>query len=114
MYRKFGVAEDYWQATGSKVIDNGRADVTKNPDDLYVFRVASLRNVAMTAPYFHDGSVPTLSAAVKVMARVQLGATLGDAETNDIVAFLENLTGELPASFATAPTLPPASAAAAR
>jgi cytochrome c peroxidase len=114
MYRKFGVVEDYWKATGSKTIDTGRADVTKNPDDLYVFRVASLRNVAMTAPYFHDGSVPTLPAAVKVMARVQLGATLGDAETNDIVAFLESLTGELPASFATAPILPPGSVAPAR
>ena len=78
-------------------------------DDLYVFRVASLRNVAMTAPYFHDGSVATLPEAVRVMARVQLGVTLGDAETNDIVAFLESLTGELPANFATVPTLPPAS-----
>src|SRR5215471_9642543 len=73
-------------------IDNGRADVTKSPDDLYVFRVASLRNVAMTAPYFHDGSVATLPEAVRVMARVQLGVTLGDAETSDIVAFLESLT----------------------
>src|SRR6516162_5195604 len=84
MYRKFGVVEPYWNATGSQPIDNGRADVTKNPDDLYVFRVASLRNVAMTAPYFHDGSVATLPAeAVRVMARVQLGVTLGGAETSD-------------------------------
>ena len=109
MYRKFGVVEPYWKATGSQAIDNGRADVTKNPDDLYVFRVASLRNVAMTAPYFHDGSVATLPEAVRVMARVQLGVTLGDAETRDIVAFLESLTGELPANFATVPTLPAAS-----
>jgi cytochrome c peroxidase len=63
MYRKFGVVEDYWNATGSKVIDKGRADVTKDPSDLYLFRVASLRNVAMTAPYFHDGSVATLPEA---------------------------------------------------
>ena len=100
MYRKFGVAEDYWKVTGSQTIDNGRADVTKKPDDLYVFRVASLRNVAMTAPYFHDGSVATLPEAIRVMARVQLGVTLGHAETSDIVAFLESLTGELPANFA--------------
>jgi len=106
MYRKFGVVEPYWKATGSQTIDNGRADVTKNPDDLYVFRVASLRNVATTAPYFHDGSVATLPEAVRVMARVQLGVTLGDAETSDVVAFLESLTGELPANFATVPTLP--------
>jgi cytochrome c peroxidase len=108
-YQKFGVVEDYWKATGSPTIDNGRADATKNLDDLYVFRVASLRNVAMTAPYFHDGSVAALPEAVRVMARVQLGVTLGDAETSDIVAFLESLTGELPASFVTVPSLPPGS-----
>ena len=76
MYQKFGVVEDYWKATGSDPIDKGRFDVTKEPNDLYVFRVASLRNVAMTPPYFHDGSVATLPEAVKVMARVQLGVTL--------------------------------------
>jgi cytochrome c peroxidase len=106
MYQKFGVAEDYWVATGSAHIDQGREDVTKDPADLYVFRVPSLRNVAMTAPYFHDGSVPTLPEAVKVMGRVQLGVTLSDADIRDIVAFLESLTGDLPANFATVPTLP--------
>jgi cytochrome c peroxidase len=80
IYRKFGIVEDYWSATGSRSIDKGRVEVTKNPDDLYVFRVPSLRNVAMTAPYFHDGSVPTLAEAVKVMARVQLGMKLGDSK----------------------------------
>jgi cytochrome c peroxidase len=108
MYRKFGVVEDYWIATGSQAIDKGRADVTKDPADLYVFRVASLRNVAMTAPYFHDGSVATLPEAVRVMARVQLGARLKDSEIDDMVAFLKSLTGALPADFATAPILPPA------
>src|SRR5215831_10814728 len=79
MYQKFGVVEDYWNATGSDPVDKGRFDVTKDPDDLYVFRVASLRNVAMTPPYFHDGSVVRLPDAVKVMARVQLGVSLNDA-----------------------------------
>ena len=106
MYQKFGVAEDYWLATGSTNTDKGRFDVTKDPTDLYVFRVPSLRNVAMTAPYFHDGSVPTLPEAVKVMARVQLGVTLSDGDIRDIVAFLESLTGDLPANFTTVPTLP--------
>jgi cytochrome c peroxidase len=106
MYQKFGLVEDYWLATGSTNIDKGRFDVTKDPTDLYVFRVPSLRNVAMTAPYFHDGSVPTLPEAVRVMARVQLGVTLRDADICDIVAFLESLTGELPAKFTTVPTLP--------
>ena len=73
MYRKFGLVEDYWKATGSAPIDKGRFDVTQDPADLYVFKLASLRNVAMTPPYFHDGSVATLPAAVRVMARVQLG-----------------------------------------
>jgi cytochrome c peroxidase len=106
MYRKFGVLEDYWNATGSQTIDKGRVDVTKNPDDLYVFRVPSLRNVAMTAPYFHDGSVPTLPEAVKVMARVQLGVALSEADTRDIVSFLKSLTGEPRANFAAVPVLP--------
>jgi cytochrome c peroxidase len=106
MYQKFGVVEDYWKATASDPIEKGRANATKDPADLYVFRVASLRNVAMTPPYFHDGSVATLPEAVKVMARVQLGVILSDADTRDIIAFLEGLTGELPANFATAPVLP--------
>jgi cytochrome c peroxidase len=84
MFQKFGVVEDYWKATGSEPVDKGRAEVTNDPADLYVFRVASLRNVAMTAPYFHDGSVATLPQALKVMARVQLGVTLNDADTSDI------------------------------
>jgi cytochrome c peroxidase len=107
VYRKFGLVEDYWKATGSEPIDKGRFDVTKDPEDLYVFRVPSLRNVAKTPPYFHDGSVTTLPEAVKVMARVQLGVTLNDPDARDIAGFLETLTGELPASFATRPALPP-------
>src|SRR5262245_15237002 len=114
LYRKFGVHGDYWTATGSKEIDKGRFDVTKNDADLYVFKVPSLRNVAMTAPYFHDGSVATLPDAVRIMARLQLGAALSDAETSDIVAFLESLTGKLPDGFATVPILPPAPVAAPR
>jgi len=106
-FRRFGLQMDYWKATGSKEIDKGRFDITKDPADLYVFKVANLRNVAMTAPYFHDGSVATLPDAVRVMATVQLGKTLTDTEVQDIVAFLDSLTGELPTDFATAPRLPP-------
>ena len=114
MYQKFGVVEDYWKATGSDPIDKGRFDVTKDPNDLYVFRVASLRNVAMTPPYFHDGSVATLPDAVTVMARVQLGVSLDDANIRDIVAFLQSLTGEVPANFATTPVLPSSAVAPAK
>ena len=108
-YAKFGVVEDYWTATGSRQIDKGRVEVTSDPGDLHVFRVASLRNVAMNGPYFHDGSVANLPDAVKIMARVQLGKELGAADTSDIVAFLASLTGELPAAYATVPALPPGS-----
>jgi len=113
-YRKFGIVEDYWSATGSPSIDKGRVEVTKNPDDLYIFRVPSLRNVAMTAPYFHDGSVATLADAVKVMGRVQLGMKLGDKEINEIVSFLNSLTGDLPTEFAAPPVLPPAAVTASQ
>jgi cytochrome c peroxidase len=109
MYQKFGVVEDYWKATGSDPVDKGRVDVTNDPADQYVFRVASLRNVAMTPPYFHDGSVATLPEAVKVMARVQLGKQLGETDVQQIVTFLESLTGPLPAQFAP-PVLPPGAA----
>ena len=110
MYQKFGLVEDYWKATGSTSIDKGRFEVTHIPADMYVFKVPTLRNVAMTPPYFHDGSVPTLPAAVRVMARVQLGRALTDGEIADIVAFLESLTGQPPHDFVTAPLLPAAAA----
>lgn len=105
-FRKFGVKEDYWKATGSKEIDQGRIDVTKDAADLYVFKVPGLRNVEMTPPYFHDGSVGTLLETVRVMSRVQLGKNLSDEETAAIVAFLKCLTGNPPEDFMNAPVLP--------
>ena len=107
-FRKFGVVEDYWKETHSQEIDKGRFNVTKDDDDLYTFKVASLRNVAMTPPYFHDGSVNTLAEAVRVMASVQLGTKLSDRDVADIVTFLGSLTGTLPEGFANAPVLPAA------
>jgi cytochrome c peroxidase len=107
-FQKFGVVEEYWKQTGTPDIDKGRFDVTHDEADLYVFKVPSLRNVAMTPPYFHDGSVHTTPEAVRIMAKVQLGRTLGDKETAEIVAFLESLTGRLPEDFASAPVLPAA------
>jgi cytochrome c peroxidase len=105
-FKKFGVVEDYWKATGSQEIDEGRALDTKKPEDKFFFKVPILRNIAMTGPYFHDGSVSSLEAAVRTMARVQLGAGPSDKEVQDIVAFLGSLTGPLPENFATAPVLP--------
>ncbi|MDQ6988671.1 MAG: cytochrome c peroxidase [Mariprofundaceae bacterium] len=76
--------------------DEGLKSVTKKDADDHVFRVQSWRNVAMTAPYFHDGSAATLADAVRSMARVQLDTTLSNADVSDIVAFLETLTGDAP------------------
>jgi cytochrome c peroxidase len=108
MFQKFGVVEDYWKETGSDKVDKGRFDVTHNPTDTYVFKVPSLRNVAMTPPYFHDGSVRSLRKAVQIMAKVQLDKTLSDQEAQEIVTFLQSLTGKLPKDFADAPVLPAA------
>ncbi|MBH5392284.1 cytochrome-c peroxidase [Bradyrhizobium diversitatis] len=78
------------------IADKGRFAVTKVAGDEYVFRSAPLRNVALRPPYFHSGQVWSLKRAVGVMAEVQLGVKLGDKEENDIVAFLNSLTGQLP------------------
>jgi cytochrome c peroxidase len=98
--QKFGVVKEYWRATGSKEVDQGRYTATKIEADRYVYRVPMLRNVAKTAPYFHDGSVARLDDAVRVMADVQLGRTLPERDVADIVAFLESLTGAPPAHYA--------------
>ena len=111
-FQKFGLTEDYWLATGSKEMallkgrDKGKFHDTQKPEDTYIFKVPQLRNVAMTPPYFHDGSVATLGDAVRVMARLQLGRTVSDDDVTHIVAFLNTLTGEVPAHFASVPTLP--------
>ena len=71
--------------------------MTRREEDRHVFKVPSLRNVARTAPYFHDGSVATLEEAVDLMARYQLGVRLDPRRKGQLIAFLESLTGELPA-----------------
>jgi cytochrome c peroxidase len=86
-------------SSGSSVHDNGRFEVTKAESDRYVFKVPGLRNVAETAPYFHDGSVATLGAAIRAMGQTQLTKPLTDAQASEIEAFLRSLTGPKPASF---------------
>ena len=73
-----------------------------------MFKVPQLRNVALTPPYFRDGSVADLHDAVRIMAKLQLGRDLGADDIADIVAFLESLSGEAPPQFANVPDLPPA------
>jgi cytochrome c peroxidase len=87
--------------------DRGRKQVTGVAADDMVFKVPSLRNVAMTAPYFHDGSAQTLDMAVRLMARHQLGIELEDDEARELQAWLGSLTGDLPHSYIAAPSLPP-------
>jgi cytochrome c peroxidase len=84
--------------------DEGRFEVTKLEADKSVFKVATLRNIALTAPYFHNGSVNKLSTAVQIMAKMQLDTTLKQQQIKDIVAFLESLSGEFPKQ--TLPRLP--------
>ncbi|WCL51390.1 cytochrome-c peroxidase [Leptospira sp. GIMC2001] len=85
-FRKVGQVHPY------KTDDMGRYAVTKKEDDKFLFKVPSLRNIAITGPYFHDGSVKTLEEAVKLMAYHQLGKELDDKEVESIVKFLGTLT----------------------
>jgi cytochrome c peroxidase len=104
MYAPFGVIE----RPGADVLppeDKGRFAVTKTASDQYVFRVPSLRNVALTAPYFHSGKVWSLRQAVGIMGSSQLGSQLTDDEVTKIVRFLDALTGQQPK--VTLPVLPP-------
>jgi cytochrome c peroxidase len=94
-YFPFGVVEK----PGADILppdDKGRFAVTRTASDEYKFKSPSLRNIALTPPYFHSGRVWSLEQAVGVMGSSQLGAELSDAESNAIVAFLTTLTGEQP------------------
>jgi cytochrome c peroxidase len=102
MFQKVGVAKAWPNQT-----DRGRFEITKLPSDSMVFKVPSLRNVVKTGPYFHDGSVASLSEAVRLMGRHQIGEELTDEDVRVIVAWLGSLTGEIPADYIKVPTLPP-------
>lgn len=104
MYMKMGLVKPFHTDNPAQ----GRKDVTGNEADKYVFKVPTLRNIELTYPYFHDGSVWTLEEAVDTMADIQLGQKLNDAEINQMVAFLKTLTGEQPQIVL--PILPPSNA----
>jgi cytochrome c peroxidase len=96
MFQTFGVMGDYFAKRGNPTdADLGRYNVTKNESDKHVFKVPSLRNVALTAPYFHDGSAKTLGDAVDVMFKFQLGRAASAQDKDLIVKFLHTLSGEL-------------------
>lgn len=100
LFQYFGVMGNYFEDRGHVTeADYGRFNVTGRETDRFRFKVPSLRNVALTAPYFHDGSAETLEDAVRTMVKYQLGRPATDEEVSHIVAFLESLTGELPESL---------------
>ena len=94
LFQRFGVFDDPVAVGPPTEADLGRFALTGKAEDRSVFRVPSLRNVARTAPYFHDGRVATLEQAVEEMARTQLGHTIAPREVDLIVRFLHTLTGE--------------------
>lgn len=96
MYMKMGLVQDYFKDRGDKIntADLGRYNVTKQVSDKHVFKVPTLRNIDLTAPYFHDGSTKSLSDAVRKMGKYQLGKNLSDEEITYIVAFLKSLRGK--------------------
>lgn len=98
MFERLGVMGEYFKDRGNvTTADYGRFNVTHLERDRFAFRVPSLRAVSLTAPYFHDGTAPTLDQAVRTMARYQLGRALSDGDVALLVAFLESLAGDLPA-----------------
>ena len=101
LYQKLGLAKPW---PGLK--DDGRAKATKNLAEKGFFKVPSLRNIAKTGPYLHDGSVTELTTMVRDMAEYQLGKSLSNEEVNSIVTFLNALTGKLPEKYLTTPDLP--------
>ncbi|HMK43856.1 MAG TPA: cytochrome c peroxidase [Dissulfurispiraceae bacterium] len=105
-YQKFGVTDAYWKLTGGDKPDEGRFTVTKDEADKYRFKVPILRNVAKTSPYFHDGSVDSLQAAVVIMAKLQLGKALSEEQAASVVEFLSALTGKIPEHALSVPLLP--------
>lgn len=99
-FKKLGEKEPY------PLEDVGRFALTNLEVDRYVFKVPSLRNVAQTAPYLHNGSIQTLEEMVALMARYQLGKQVAAEQITDVVAFLNTLTGEIPRDYIAPPPLP--------
>lgn len=95
MFARFGEVGDYFTDRGNVTqVDLGRFNVTHDRLDRFVFRVPSLRNVALTPPYFHDGTAKSLEEAIAIMSKYQLGRVLPPAEASAIAQFLRTLTGE--------------------
>ncbi len=95
MFQVFGVLNDYFRKRGNITeADRGRFNLTGNKTDMHKFKVPSLRLVALTPPYLHDGNAKTLREAVDIMFEYQIGRKAPDADKDDIVHFLKTLAGK--------------------
>jgi cytochrome c peroxidase len=95
MYQRMGIVADYFADRGKITkADLGLFNITGNERDRYVFKVPGLRMAVLTAPYFHDGSIPTLEEAIQTMAYYQLGRAISKEEVNLIIQFLRTLPGD--------------------
>jgi len=104
-YQKLGVMKPWPNQK-----DTGRYQVTKEEEDMMVFKVPSLRNIKKTGPYFHDGSVPTLGQAIRDMGVHQRGIELSDSQMKSIETWMNSLTGTIPKSYIQPPALPKSTA----
>ncbi|MEG9481423.1 cytochrome-c peroxidase [Mannheimia sp. HC-2023] len=95
-FEYMGLYGDYFKDRGTAMTDadQGRYAHTKDPHDMHRFKVPTLRNVALTAPYMHDASAKDLKEAVRIMGKYQSNKNFTDTELNEIASFLESLTGE--------------------
>jgi cytochrome c peroxidase len=100
-YQRLGIAQPWTDSS-----DPGRYKVTKNEADRLLFKVPSLRNIAKTGPYFHNGSVGSLEQAVQLMARHQLGKDLTPGDTRVVIVWSKTLTGDIPREYIRKPLLP--------
>ena len=94
LFQKFGIFADPFAGRRTTNADLGRFAITGSESDRYVFRVPSLRNVAVTAPYFHDGRTSSIEGAVRIMAKNQLGREMDKRDVELIAKFLRTLTGD--------------------
>lgn len=93
--QRFGIFTDYRTVTHSRVDDEGRLRISGDTKDKDVFKVPGLRNVEMTYPYFHDGSIASLDSTIKIMGKVELNKSFTETEVKNVVSFLMTLTGDI-------------------
>jgi len=95
LFQKLGIFYNYFASRGNiQHADYGRMNVTERQSDMHVFKVPTLRNIEVTAPYLHDGNAKTLEDVIVIMGRTQLGREIKPSEVDLLVRFLKTLTGE--------------------